>query len=140
MDYAVTHVTRFRYQGPVHESVMEVRLAPRNDGRQEVQAFDLKTNPAAALSRYVDAFGNHVHHFDIIAPHDELIVEARMRVRTSPPLRCPSVWSPRRGIRWRGCVMPASCGISLSRVPVCRFRQPFVGSLRRMESCAPPTR
>ena len=29
--------TRFQYQGPVHESVMEVRLGPAHDSRQEVQ-------------------------------------------------------------------------------------------------------
>jgi transglutaminase-like putative cysteine protease len=83
LDYSVTHVTRFHYQGPVHESVMEVRLAGRSDGRQEVQGFELDTNPAAAVFSYEDAFGNKVHHFDIVPPHEELVVEARMRVRTS---------------------------------------------------------
>ena len=56
MDYAVTHVTRFQYRGPVSESIMEVRLTPRNDGRQEVQAFDLETNREGANPR-VSLFG-----------------------------------------------------------------------------------
>jgi transglutaminase-like putative cysteine protease len=89
VDYAVTHITRFQYAGPVHESVMEVRLAPRTDGRQQVQAFDLTTNPAADVLQYTDAFGNPVHHFDIIAPHAELLVEAQTRVRTSPARALP---------------------------------------------------
>jgi transglutaminase-like putative cysteine protease len=76
---------------------MEVRLAPRSDGRQEVQWFDLTTKPAAAIFRYTDALGNDVHHFDIVTPHDELTVLTRMRVRTSatrtlPDRLQPSAW------------------------------------------------
>ena len=77
MDFTVTHVTRFAYQGPVSESTMEVRLVPRSDGRQEVPAFEMTTNPAATIFSYVDAFGNDVRHFDIVAPHLELVVHTR---------------------------------------------------------------
>jgi transglutaminase-like putative cysteine protease len=84
VDYAVTHVTRFQYQGPVHESIIEVRLGPRNDDRQEVQSFELTTDPAAAIFRYVDALGNEVHQFDIVPPHDHLVLQTEMRVRTLP--------------------------------------------------------
>jgi len=94
MDYSVTHVTRFEYQGPVHESTMEVRLAPRNDGRQEVESFELTTNPAAAIFRYADPVGNDVHHFDIVPPHQQLIVQAQMRVRTSPAPSLPDRLEP----------------------------------------------
>jgi transglutaminase-like putative cysteine protease len=107
VDYTVTHVTRFRYQGPVYESVMEIRLGPRNDGRQEVQEFDLETNPAAAVFRYADAFGNSVHHFDTVPPHDELLIQTRTRVRTSParelPERLePSAWDALARLRAEG--------------------------------------
>ncbi len=94
MDYTVTHVTRFEYQGPVYESVMEVRLSPRNDVRQEVQSFELTTNPAAAIFKYADALGNDVHHFDIVPPHQQLLVQAQMRVRTSPAPAVPDRLEP----------------------------------------------
>jgi transglutaminase-like putative cysteine protease len=94
VDYTVTHVTRFQYQSPVHESVTEVRLAPRNDARQELQWFELTTQPAATIFRYVDALGNDVHHFDIIAPHQELLVQTRMRVRTLPACTLPEHLEP----------------------------------------------
>jgi transglutaminase-like putative cysteine protease len=90
VDFTVTHVTRFRYQGPVYESVMEIRLGPRTDGRQEVQEFDLETNPAAAVFRYADAFGNNVHHFDTVPPHEDLLIQTRTRVRTSPARELPA--------------------------------------------------
>ena len=83
MDYTVTHVTHYRYESPVSESVMEVRLGPRNDPSQETSEFELETTPAAALFKYVDAFGNDVHHFDITPPHQELLIRTRLRVRKS---------------------------------------------------------
>ena len=94
MDYTVTHVTRFQYQGPVHESLMEVRLGPREDGCQTVQSFDLSTTPAATVFRFVDAFGNDVHQFDILPPHQQLIIQTRMQVRTSPTRALPERLDP----------------------------------------------
>jgi transglutaminase-like putative cysteine protease len=97
VDYTVTHVTRFEYESAVHESLTEVRLAPRNDGRQEVRSFELRTNPAAAIFSYTDALGNDVRHFDIVAPHRELLIQTRAQVRTSavpelPECLEPSAW------------------------------------------------
>jgi transglutaminase-like putative cysteine protease len=77
-----------RRPGP-GESVMEVRLAPRDDGRQKVRSVELPTDPSATVFRYIDALGNDVHHFDIVVPHEELLVEARMRVRTTPAPAVP---------------------------------------------------
>jgi len=94
MDYTVTHVTRFEYLGPVHESVMEVRLAPRRDGRQELLSFDLATSPMATIFEYTDAFGNEVSYFDIVPRHQQLAVEARTRVRTSPEPAIPEQLEP----------------------------------------------
>lgn len=90
MDYMVTHGTRFAYDGPVYESLMEVRLAPRADAAQDVLSFDLTTTPAAAIFGYVDALGNDVRHFDIVDLHQQLVVEATMRVRTSPARELPN--------------------------------------------------
>jgi transglutaminase-like putative cysteine protease len=83
MDFTVTHATHYRYESPVRESVIEVRLGPRNDPSQETSGFELETTPAAALFKYVDAFGNDVHHFDITPPHQELLIRTRLRVRKS---------------------------------------------------------
>lgn len=107
MDFTVTHVTRFAYQGPVSESAMEVRLVPRSDGRQEVPAFEMTTNPAATIFSYVDAFGNDVRHFDIVAPHLELVVHTRARVRTQPSRSLPErleseAWVALRALRANG--------------------------------------
>ena len=89
MEYTVTHETRFEYRAQVSESVMEVRLTPRNDGRQTLQEFVITTNPKAAMFSYVDAFGNDVRHFDILPAHSELVVQTVARVQTSPTRRLP---------------------------------------------------
>jgi len=107
VDYTVTHATRFEYQGPVSESQMEVRLTPRHDERQTVQEFEITTNPAASILGYVDAFGNDVRHFNIIAPHSELVVRTRARIRTSPARQLPErlepdTWSVLKGLRDNG--------------------------------------
>lgn len=68
---------------------MEVRLGPRDDGGQTVKSFDLTTSPAATVFRFVDAFGNAVHQFDIVHPHQQLILQTRMQVRTSPTRALP---------------------------------------------------
>jgi transglutaminase-like putative cysteine protease len=107
MHYTVTHVTRFQYESPVRESVMEVRLGPRNDTSQEVQGFDLEPNPAAPVFRYTDAFGNDVHHFDIAHPHHELCIRTRMNVRTSaarvvPEHLEPTAWDTLARLRAEG--------------------------------------
>ena len=107
MDYTVSHATRFEYQGPVSESLMEVRLTPRNDERQTLLEFEITTTPAAAVFSYVDAFGNDVCHFDILPPHSELIVQTRARIRTAPARRIPErlepdAWSALNAMRANG--------------------------------------
>jgi transglutaminase-like putative cysteine protease len=107
VDCSVTHATRFQYTAPVRESVVEVRLAARNDAGQHLQRFDLRTSPAAAIFTYVDSFGNLVHHFDVVAPHRELVAESQMRVRTAPPRALPealdrSAWDGLDRLRGEG--------------------------------------
>jgi transglutaminase-like putative cysteine protease len=107
MDYTVSHVTRFDYAGPVYESVMEVRLAPRTDQGQAVQRFELTTSPSTSIFEYLDPLGNLVHHFGIVAPHDRLVVSAQMHVRT-PAARAlpdridPGAWDVLKGVRADG--------------------------------------
>lgn len=83
--YAVRHVTRFQYDSPVHESVMEVKLHPITDDIQICHQFDLITDPPAHISAYQDYSNNQVHHFNIPGGHKSLTittnstVEVRMR-------------------------------------------------------------
>ena len=76
MFYSIRHVTRFRYSGPVHESVMELRMQPRSETGQTLRNFQIATNPRAQLYAYTDHFGNAVYHFNVLRQHSELRIDA----------------------------------------------------------------
>jgi transglutaminase-like putative cysteine protease len=76
MHYTVRHVTRFTYDPPISESVMEVRMQPRTELAQRCLRFDLSTVPRASVHAYRDALGNIVHHFDLPGRHSQLVITA----------------------------------------------------------------
>lgn len=83
--YLVDHTTRFRYSAPISESVMEVRMRPRDDAGQLCPSFKLQTLPAARIFTYVDFRGNHIHHFDVLPPHQRLELRAKAIVHLTLP-------------------------------------------------------
>jgi transglutaminase-like putative cysteine protease len=94
MFFAIQHQTRFRYDAPVHESIMELRMQPRSEGSQRCLNFLVKVNPKARVLSYRDHLGNHVHHFNITAKHLELLVVTEALVETTTPLAMPESLSP----------------------------------------------
>ncbi|HKM86742.1 MAG TPA: transglutaminase family protein [Terriglobales bacterium] len=81
MIYSVRHVTTFRYEPAVRESVMEVRMQPRSEASQRCLSFTLDVSPAANITQYRDSTGNTVHHFDIAGSHTEVKVVAQSTVQ-----------------------------------------------------------
>ena len=77
MFYSIRHVTRFRYNAPVREAVMELRMQPRSEGPQALRSFQIATNPRAQLYAYTDHLGNAVYHFNMLREHEELRIEAQ---------------------------------------------------------------
>jgi transglutaminase-like putative cysteine protease len=88
VNYTIRHVTKFSYETPVRESVMEVRMQPRTEGAQRCVRFGLSTTPASRVKMYDDRDGNRVHHFNIPGRHARLIVtaEALIEMGATPPL------------------------------------------------------
>ncbi|WP_394763426.1 transglutaminase N-terminal domain-containing protein [Phenylobacterium sp.] len=86
---AVRHSTRYLYDQPVRESVMELWMQPQKLSHQRLISFELEIEPAAQLFSYADTFGNAVYHFDIPQPHDRLTITARSAVETEPPPALP---------------------------------------------------
>jgi transglutaminase-like putative cysteine protease len=74
--YHLVHTTEFLYDGPVSESYNEVRLRPLHDERQSCLSFRLITSPGSRGTSYRDAYGNWVHHFNVLPEHHSLRVEA----------------------------------------------------------------
>jgi len=84
--YSIRHVTKFRYQPAIRESVMEVRMQPRSEANQRCLSFRLDLKPSASIMSYRDFLGNTVHHFDIAATHTEVKVTAQAVVELQPPM------------------------------------------------------
>jgi transglutaminase-like putative cysteine protease len=88
MFYTVRHLTQFRYNSPVSESLMEVRMHPRTEGPQRCLSFQLSVDPRAQVSFYRDYLGNSVHHFDVPRKHTllRIVAESLVEVQTTPDL------------------------------------------------------
>ena len=80
----IQHETRLLYSEPVTESIAEMRMEPVSDADQSCRSFHLAVRPMATVSRYVDGFGNRVHHFNIIPAHLEVRALAASVVETHP--------------------------------------------------------
>jgi len=85
MIYSVRHVTIFGYEPAVRESVMEVRMQPRSEGRQRCLNFQLTVSPTTSVMSYRDFMGNTVHHFDIAGSHTQVKLTAQGVVEVESP-------------------------------------------------------
>src|ERR1041385_2617462 len=77
MIYAVRHVTIFSYEPAIRESVMEVRMQPRSEGRQRCLNFHLNVHPITNVMNYRDFMGNSIHHFDIAGSRTQVKLTAQ---------------------------------------------------------------
>ena len=82
MKLEITHSTRYRYSGPIAETVMEVRLRPMDGNGQRCVDFRLELSHGIKPRTYVDGFGNTVHYFNLVRPHSGLSVIGRSVVET----------------------------------------------------------
>jgi len=89
MIYSIRHLTRFRYEEPVSESLMETRMHPRTEGVQRCLSFQLALDPRTRVHSYRDYLGNTVDHFDVPGHHKELRILATSLVELQPPPEVP---------------------------------------------------
>ena len=89
MLYTIRHVTKFTYDTPIAESVMEARMQPRSEASQRCIHFGLSTTPASRVMMYQDQDGNIIHHFNIPSSHAQLLVTAEALVESLPSAGVP---------------------------------------------------
>lgn len=97
MRYTVRHITRFNYESPITESMMEVRMQPRSDNLQRCLHFTLLTSPPSRVLTYQDHANNTIHHFGIPGRHSRLSLTAEALVecgasRPLPHRLGPAAW------------------------------------------------
>ena len=82
MRLKIEHITTFSYNRPISEAYTEMCLRPQEGAGQHCLSFSLKTEPQDEQLDYRDRFGNDISHFDVIQPHQQLVVTARSIVLT----------------------------------------------------------
>ncbi len=85
MKYDIIHRTHYAYTSPARDSFNDVRLEPPSIPEQTVESFSIRVAPETKLDRYTDFYSNLVHHFEIPAPHNSLLIESRVKVDTHWP-------------------------------------------------------
>jgi len=78
----LTHETTLKYSDAITETLMELRMAPRQASSQMRVSFNLAVGPPAGVWTYFDWLGNQVHAFSIIPPHSEVRIVAKTIVET----------------------------------------------------------
>src|SRR6184192_2291304 len=78
----IIHTTDLSYSDLISESVMELRMVPRQEQDQHRLSFNLAIGPAATPSIYFDWLGNMVHAFTINAFHKQIKMVATSVVET----------------------------------------------------------
>jgi transglutaminase-like putative cysteine protease len=78
----VTHRTLLTYEQPIAETYMELRMHPREGSGQTLESFRLDVRPESDVRTHRDAFGNLVHYFNHVAPHDRVEVTGHSIVAT----------------------------------------------------------
>ena len=78
----ITHTTNLEYSEPISESVMELRMVPRQERDQHRLSFSLGIGPPTTVQGYFDWVGNTVHTFAIRPIHDRIRIVATSVVET----------------------------------------------------------
>ncbi len=76
MRIIVEHETRYRYAEEASYSIQLLMLTPTEFDGQRVVQWTLESEPAGAICRSQDGFGNKVQLLTIRAPHREIVIRA----------------------------------------------------------------
>jgi transglutaminase-like putative cysteine protease len=76
------HQTDLTYSDLISESVMELRMAPRQEQDQHRLSFTLAIGPPTSASSYFDWLGNTVHSFTVNSFHNQIRIVATSVVET----------------------------------------------------------
>src|SRR5688572_16368874 len=90
----ITHTTDLTYSEPISESVMELRVVPRQEQDQRRLSFNLAIGPSTSTFSYFDWLGNTVHAYTINAFHEQIRIMATSIVETErvPTTTATDTW------------------------------------------------
>ena len=95
----LTHETDLTYDAAIAESVVELRMFPRQEPQQHRLSFELKLQPYSTVNSYFDWLGNTVHTFTLNGVHEAIKIVATSVVETEKfttmPESLPDTWPVR---------------------------------------------
>ena len=95
MHFSIRYLTEYRYQAPVTDNLNALRVKPATTAHQRVDDFGVRIEPETRLHQHLDYYGTTVIEFGISKPHEQLAIEVRARVATTPPSAPPATgWDP----------------------------------------------
>src|SRR5579864_1255421 len=93
MYYNIQHITKYRYNAPIYESVMQIYMQPRTENLQHCFSFEVTTTPRAGPTPYRDYLGNTMHSFNIPGYHTGLTINTHSVVEVQVPPSLPKALS-----------------------------------------------
>lgn len=106
MQLRIVHTTGFEYDGQATASYNQARLTPLTDPDQIVAHARLDVQPAPWTYTYPDYFGTQVTAFEVLDPHESLVVTSTATVHTNrqptpdPVLSWAEMAEPAVSDRW----------------------------------------
>ncbi|GHS89238.1 transglutaminase-like protein [Actinomycetota bacterium] len=95
----VVHTTAFRYASPVTASYNEARMTPLSQPGQTIVESRLDVSPQTWSHEYRDYWGTAVTAFEVLAPHESLVITSEHRVELTerPGPRVSTDWETLHG-------------------------------------------
>jgi transglutaminase-like putative cysteine protease len=95
MHFAIRYLTEYRYREPVTDNLNALRVKPATTPHQRVDDFGVRVDPETRLHQHLDYYGTTVIEFGISRPHEQLAIDVRARVATTPAGAPPETdWQP----------------------------------------------
>ncbi|WP_028046685.1 transglutaminase family protein [Cellulomonas sp. URHE0023] len=131
----VVHTSTFQYASPVRASYNEARMTPLTQLGQTVLESRIDVHPNTGWSEYRDYWGTAVSAFEVLIPHESMIVTAEhlVEVAERQPVRNPAGWETLHGAELRDRLAEF-----LSDTPTTAPPEDVVELARRVAADLPP--
>jgi transglutaminase-like putative cysteine protease len=80
--FKIQHITTYEYDRLIQESMNEIKIFPLPSG-QEILQHDLLITGDPELYYFYDYWDNKTANFNLFPPHKKLVIESRLKVRTT---------------------------------------------------------
>lgn len=81
--FKIQHITKYEYDRLIQESMNEIKIFPFVSGEQEVLQHELVITGNPDVQIFFDYWGNKTGVFNLLPPHNELVINSRLMVRTT---------------------------------------------------------